>query len=87
MTQTYQVHGASCGGCLKKISNIITGLPEVNGIPNIDLDSITIEFKPSVTQIDIDYLNQAFGKSSYYLTKQSQDVNFELVDAAVSVTS
>jgi hypothetical protein len=79
MTKTYQIHGAGCEGCLKKISFALIHLPEVERINNIDSESVSIQFKDYLQYIDIDSLNQVFGDHSYWLTQVPHVINFELV--------
>jgi hypothetical protein len=79
MTKTYQIHGAGCDGCLKKISFVLIHLPEVEHIISIDTDSIVIRFKEYLEYVDIDILNQAFADGNYWLTEMPHVINFELV--------
>jgi copper chaperone CopZ len=80
MTKTYQIHGAGCNNCLRKITNTLINLPEVKSVKNVDLDSIIIKFKDYLEYIDIDELNLAFENTRFYLTKVPHIINFELVE-------
>jgi hypothetical protein len=78
MTKTYQIHGAGCNGCLKKISFALIHLPEVEHIISIDTDTIVIRFKDYLEYVDIDNLNEAFN-GNYWLTQVPHVINFELI--------
>ena len=83
MTKTYQIHGAGCNGCLKKITKAISTLPEVKQIVGIELDSIIIQFQDSFEYIDINILNQAFDGSRFWLSVVPHIINFELVSEPI----
>jgi copper chaperone CopZ len=78
MTNTYQIHGAGCNNCLKRISKAIMGLSHVKQVISIDFDSITISFDDRLEYIDINELNQGFN-GRYWLTVVPHIINFELV--------
>lgn len=78
MIKTYQIHGAGCNNCLKRITKAINNLLQVKQITSIDLDTITIRFSDQLKYVDINKLNQVFD-GRYWVTVVPHFINFELV--------
>jgi hypothetical protein len=71
MTKTYQIHGACCDTCLKKISKGLLSLKEVKKILHIDLNSVVIIFHSPINNI-----NSAFVEDKFWLSQIPQSTNF-----------
>jgi hypothetical protein len=82
MIKHYELHGAGCKGCLKKITNTLIRLPEVTRIVSIDLHSITIGFVDSVLFVDLQILNSNFD-GSFWLSQRPDIINFILLDEPI----
>jgi hypothetical protein len=80
---TYQVNGAGCKGCLKTIVNRLNQLKEVKLILEIDLNSVTIQFKGNIDFVSISYLNKVFEGRRFFLSKVPHVINFVLISNEV----
>ena len=69
MIHTYKINGATCQSCLKTISSKILELEAVNSIDQINLNSITIDFR---SHLDLDQMNAFLMNTKYSISNEQK---------------